>query len=236
MLEAYRKHVAERAAEGVVPKPLDAEQVAGLVELLKNPPQGEEAVILDLLENRIPPGVDEAAYVKAGFLTAITKGEVESPLVSREKAAELLGTMQGGYNIAPLVDLLDDDALASIAAKALSHTLLMFDAFYDVEEKAKAGNTYAQQVLQSWADAEWFTSKEKVAEKLPLKYSKSLVKLTLMTCLRRLMHGHVQISQCTRKRCLKWSVTVSTQINRVALVQSIKLKSCKRWYSIGLRR
>ncbi|WP_440888688.1 bifunctional aconitate hydratase 2/2-methylisocitrate dehydratase [Vibrio sp. WZ-1] len=172
MLEAYRKHVEERAAEGVVPKPLDAEQVAGLVELLKNPPQGEEAFILDLLENRIPPGVDEAAYVKAGFLTAVAKGEVVSPLVSREKAAELLGTMQGGYNIAPLVEFLEDDVLAPIAVKALSHTLLMFDAFYDVEEKAKAGNAYAQQVLQSWADAEWFTSKEKVAEKITVKVFK----------------------------------------------------------------
>ncbi|MGR5066811.1 MULTISPECIES: bifunctional aconitate hydratase 2/2-methylisocitrate dehydratase [Vibrio] len=172
MLEAYRKHVEERAAEGVVPKPLDAEQVAGLVELLKNPPQGEEAFILDLLENRIPPGVDEAAYVKAGFLTAVAKGEVASPLVSREKAAELLGTMQGGYNIAPLVELLDDDLLAAISVKALSHTLLMFDAFYDVEEKAKAGNTFAQQVLQSWADAEWFTSKKKVAEKITVKVFK----------------------------------------------------------------
>ncbi|MEF1168711.1 bifunctional aconitate hydratase 2/2-methylisocitrate dehydratase [Vibrio campbellii] len=172
MLEAYRKHVEERAAEGVVPKPLDAEQVAGLVELLKNPPQGEEAYILDLLENRIPPGVDEAAYVKAGFLTAVAKGEVESPLVSREKAAELLGTMQGGYNIAPLVEFLDDDLLAPISVKALSHTLLMFDAFYDVEEKAKAGNAFAQQVLQSWADAEWFTSKKKVAEQITVKVFK----------------------------------------------------------------
>lgn len=172
MLEAYRKHVEERAAEGVVPKPLDAEQVAGLVELLKNPPQGEEAFILDLLENRIPPGVDEAAYVKAGFLTAVAKSEVASPLVSREKAAELLGTMQGGYNIAPLVEFLDDDVLAPIAVKALSHTLLMFDAFYDVEEKAKAGNAFAKQVLQSWADAEWFTSKEKVAEKITVKVFK----------------------------------------------------------------
>ena len=168
MLEAYRKHVEERAAEGVVPKPLDAEQVAGLVELLKNPPQGEEEFLLDLLENRIPPGVDEAAYVKAGFLTAVTKGEVSSPLVSREKAAQLLGTMQGGYNIEPLVDLLDDDVLAPIAAKALSHTLLMFDAFYDVEEKAKAGNAFAQQVLQSWADAEWFQSKPELQEKITL--------------------------------------------------------------------
>ena len=172
MLEAYRKHVEERAAEGVVPKPLDAEQVAGLVELLKNPPQGEEAFILDLLENRIPPGVDEAAYVKAGFLTAVAKGEVESPLVSREKAAELLGTMQGGYNIAPLVEFLDDDLLAPISVKALSHTLLMFDAFYDVEERAKAGNAFAQQVLQSWADAEWFTSKKKIAEQITVKVFK----------------------------------------------------------------
>jgi aconitate hydratase 2/2-methylisocitrate dehydratase len=172
VLEAYRKHVEERAAEGVVPRPLDAEQVAGLVELLKNPPQGEEEYLLDLLENRIPPGVDEAAYVKAGFLTAITKGEVASPLVSKAKAAELLGTMQGGYNIESLVSLLDDAELAPIAVKALSHTLLMFDAFYDVEEKAKAGNASAQQVLQSWADAEWFTSKDKVAEKITVKVFK----------------------------------------------------------------
>ncbi|OCH01517.1 bifunctional aconitate hydratase 2/2-methylisocitrate dehydratase [Aliivibrio fischeri] len=172
MLEAYRKHVEERASEGVVPRPLDAEQVAALVELVKNPPQGEEEFILDLLENRIPPGVDEAAYVKAGFLTAITKGEVASPLVSKAKATELLGTMQGGYNIESLVSLLDDSELAPIAVKALSHTLLMFDAFYDVEEKAKAGNASAQQVLQSWADAEWFTAKNKVAEKITVKVFK----------------------------------------------------------------
>jgi aconitate hydratase 2/2-methylisocitrate dehydratase len=168
VLEAYRKHVAERAQQGVVPKPLDAEQVSQLVELLKTPPQGEEDFILDLLENRIPPGVDEAAYVKAGFLTAITKGEESSPIVSPEKAAELLGTMQGGYNIEPLISLLDSDSLAPIAVKALSHTLLMFDAFYDVEEKAKAGNSYAQTVLQSWADAEWFLSKPELQEKVTL--------------------------------------------------------------------
>ncbi|MGL4225839.1 MAG: bifunctional aconitate hydratase 2/2-methylisocitrate dehydratase [Vibrio sp.] len=168
MLEAYRKHVAERAAEGVVPRALDAEQVAGLVQLLKNPPQGEEAFVLDLLENRIPPGVDEAAYVKAGFLTAVTQGKVSSPLISRAKAAELLGTMQGGYNIEPLIALLDDAALAPIAAKALSHTLLMFDNFYDVQQKAQVGNPFAQQVLQSWADAEWFLSKPALAEKVTL--------------------------------------------------------------------
>ena len=168
MLEAYRKHVAERAAEGVVAKPLDSEQVAGLVELLKSPPQGEEEYLLNLLENRIPPGVDEAAYVKAGFLTAITKGTVSSPIVSREKAAQLLGTMQGGYNIEPLIALLDDADLGPIAVNALSHTLLMFDAFYDVEEKAKAGNAFAKQVMQSWADAEWFLSKPELQKKITL--------------------------------------------------------------------
>ncbi|OXS13737.1 aconitate hydratase B, partial [Zobellella denitrificans] len=156
MLEAYRKHVEERAAEGVVAKPLDAEQVAALVELLKNPPAGEESFLYELLSTRIPPGVDEAAYVKAGFLAAVAKGEVSSPVVSPEQATELLGTMQGGYNIQPLIELLDVAALAPIAAKALSHTLLMFDAFHDVADKAKAGNVHAQQVLQSWADAEWF--------------------------------------------------------------------------------
>ncbi|MFL7010584.1 bifunctional aconitate hydratase 2/2-methylisocitrate dehydratase [Enterovibrio norvegicus] len=168
MLEAYRKHVEERAAQGIVPKPLDAEQAASLVELLKNPPAGEEEILIDLLENRIPPGVDEAAYVKACFLAAVAKGEASSPLVSKEKAVELLGTMQGGYNIESLIGLLEDEALAPIAAKALSHTLLMFDSFYDVEEKAKAGNVHAKQIMQSWADAEWFLSKPNVPEKVTL--------------------------------------------------------------------
>jgi len=166
MLEQYRKHVAERAAEGIVPKPLDAEQVAALVELLKNPPAGEEQFLLDLLENRIPAGVDEAAYVKAAFLAAVAKGETVSPIVSAEKATELLGTMLGGYNIAPLIELLDSPALGATAAKALSHILLVFDAFHDVQEKADAGNDYAKQVLQSWAEAEWFTSRPQVPEKL----------------------------------------------------------------------
>ena len=166
MLEAYRKHVEERAADGVVPKPLDAEQVAGLVALVKAPIAGEEEFILDLLTNRVPPGVDEAAYVKAGFLTAVAKGEASSPILSAVRATELLGTMQGGYNIETLVELLDDEALAATAAQGLSHTLLMFDAFYTVEEKAKAGNVFAQQVMQSWADAEWFLAKPEVAKKL----------------------------------------------------------------------
>ncbi|HDS1203918.1 TPA: bifunctional aconitate hydratase 2/2-methylisocitrate dehydratase [Shewanella algae] len=168
MLEAYRKHVEERAAEGVVPKPLDAHQVAELVELVKNPPAGEEEFILNLLENRIPPGVDEAAYVKAGFLDAVAKGEVKSPILSAERALELLGTMQGGYNIEPLIRQLDNEQMAPLAVKALSHTLLMFDAFHDVVEKMKTGNAYAKQVVESWANAEWFLSRPKLADKISL--------------------------------------------------------------------
>jgi len=140
--------------------------MAALVESLKNPSEGEEETLLDLLINRVPPGVDEAAYVKAGFLAAVAKGETTSPLVTPEKAVELLGTMQGGYNIHPLIEALEDEKLAPIAAKALSHTLLMFDNFYDVEEKAKAGNAYAKQILQSWADAEWYLARPKLAEKI----------------------------------------------------------------------
>lgn len=166
MLEAYRQHVQERAELGVVPQPLNPEQTAALVELLKNPPAGEEEFILDLLTNRVPAGVDQSAYVKAGFLAAITKGEAESPLIDKVKATELLGTMLGGYNIAPLIDCLDDEALAATAVKGLSHTLLMFDAFHDVKEKADAGNAPAKQILQSWADGEWFTSKPKLDEKI----------------------------------------------------------------------
>ncbi|HDT3933359.1 TPA: bifunctional aconitate hydratase 2/2-methylisocitrate dehydratase [Morganella morganii subsp. morganii] len=166
MLENYRKHVAERAAQGIAPKPLEAAQVAELVELLKSPPAGEEAFLVDLITNRVPPGVDEAAYVKAGFLAALAKGEAHSPLISAEKAVELLGTMQGGYNIHALIESLDNEKLAPVAAKALSHTLLMFDNFYDVEEKAKAGNPYAQKIIQSWADADWFLERPQLAEKL----------------------------------------------------------------------
>lgn len=166
MLEAYRQHVAERALLGVPPKPLDEAQVASLVELLKNPPAGEEAFLVDLLENRIPPGVDQAAYVKAAFLAAITNGKATSPLISKERAVFLLGTMLGGYNVEPLVTALDDAQLAAGAAEALKKTLLVFNAFHDVEEKAKAGNAHAKAVLQSWADAEWFTSRPEVAQKI----------------------------------------------------------------------
>ncbi|WP_090538699.1 bifunctional aconitate hydratase 2/2-methylisocitrate dehydratase [Halopseudomonas formosensis] len=168
MLEAYRKHVEERAAQGVVPQPLNAEQTAGLVELLKNPPAGEEEFLLDLLTNRVPPGVDEAAYVKAAFLSAVAKGEATSPLLDKVRAVELLGTMQGGYNIATLVELLDNEELAATAAEQLKHTLLMFDAFHDVAERAKKGNPHAKAVLESWAAGEWFTAKPAVPEKISL--------------------------------------------------------------------
>lgn len=164
MLEAYREHVAEREALGIPPKPLNAEQTAALVELLKNPPAGEEETLVYLLENRIPPGVDEAAYVKAAFLSAIAKGEATSPLISKEYAVKLLGMMQGGYNIETLVGLLDDSELAELAGEQLKKTLLMFDAFNDVKEKMDAGNAVAKSVVESWANAEWFTNKKKVPE------------------------------------------------------------------------
>ncbi len=166
MLANYRQHIADRAAEGVVPKPLNAEQTAALVELIKQPPAGEAEFLLDLLSNRIPAGVDEAAYVKAGFLTAVANGEANSPILSPQRATELLGTMLGGYNIAPLIALLDNAELAPIAAQALKHTLLVFEAFHDVKEKADAGNSFALDVLKSWAEAEWFTAKPEVPAKM----------------------------------------------------------------------
>ena len=168
MLEAYREHVAEREALGIPPKPLNAEQTAALVDLLKNPPAGEEETLVYLLENRIPPGVDEAAYVKAAFLSAIAKGEATSPLVSKEYAVKLLGMMQGGYNIETLVELLDNSELAELAGEQLKKTLLMFDAFNDVKEKMDAGNAVAKSVIESWANAEWFTSKKKVPESMKM--------------------------------------------------------------------
>ena len=166
MLTSYRQHVAERAALGIPPLPLSAQQTAEVVELLKNPPAGEEQFLLDLISNRVPAGVDDAAKVKASYLAAIAHGSEKNALISRARATELLGTMLGGYNIHPLIELLDDAEVGTVAADALKHTLLMFDAFHDVEEKAKAGNANAKAVLQSWADAEWFTSKPEVPESL----------------------------------------------------------------------
>jgi len=172
VLENYRKHVEERAAEGIPPKPLNPEQVAALVELLKNPPAGEADYLLELISERVPPGVDEAAYVKAGFLSALAKGEEKCDLISADAAVQLLGNMHGGYNIETLVGLLDNRELAELAAEELKHTLLMFDAFHDVEEKHKAGNQFATDVLESWAEGEWFTSRDDLAEKITMSVFK----------------------------------------------------------------
>jgi len=168
MLEAYRHHVAERAALGIPPLPLSAQQTADVIELLKSPPAGEAEFLLELLTHRVPAGVDDAAKVKASYLAAIALGSEVNRLITRERATELLGTMLGGYNVAPLVQLLDDATVGAIAADALKNTLLVFDAFHDVQEKAKAGNANAQGVLQSWADAEWFTSRPQVPESLTI--------------------------------------------------------------------
>lgn len=166
MLDAYRKHGEERAALGIPPLPLTAEQTSALCELLQQPPAGEEADLLALLRDRIPPGVDQASYVKAGFLTAIAHGELTSPLISPTEAIELLGTMMGGYNVRSLIDLLKspEASLAEAAVAALSKILLVYDAFHDVDELARSGNAPAQQVMQSWADADWFTSRDPLPE------------------------------------------------------------------------
>jgi aconitate hydratase 2/2-methylisocitrate dehydratase len=172
MLKAYREHVAERAALGIPPLPLDATQTAELIELIKNPPQGEDAFLLDLLTHRVPPGVDDAAKVKASFLSAVAHGDVKVALISKAKATELLGTMVGGYNVKPLIDLLDDQEVGAVSAEALKKTLLMFDFFHDVAEKAKAGNANANAVMKSWADAEWFTTRPEVAKKITVSVFK----------------------------------------------------------------
>ncbi|MGX9937431.1 bifunctional aconitate hydratase 2/2-methylisocitrate dehydratase [Advenella kashmirensis] len=168
MLESYRQHAAERDALGIPPLPLSAKQTAELIELLKAPPAGQEAFLLDLITHRVPAGVDDAAKVKASYLAAVAFGTEKCALISDEKATELLGTMLGGYNISPLVDLLDNEKLGTMAAEALKKTLLVFDAFHDVQEKAEKGNANAKAVLQSWADAEWFTSRPEVPESLTI--------------------------------------------------------------------
>ncbi len=168
MLDSYHAKVEERAKIGVVPKPLTVDEVAEVVTLLQNPPAGSEEELVSLLENRIPPGVDEAAKVKADFLTNVAVGALKSPLISAVRAVELLGTMQGGYNVASLINFLEFEELAPTAAKALSHTLLIFDAFDQVASLADKGNEYAKAVIKSWADAEWFTSRPQLAEKVTL--------------------------------------------------------------------
>ncbi|OIR02562.1 aconitate hydratase 2 [mine drainage metagenome] len=166
MLEAYRQQAAERTSLGIPPLPLSAQQTAELIELLKNPPKGEEAFLLELFTQRVPAGVDDAAKVKASYLAAVALGRERCPLISRERATELLGTMLGGYNVHPLIELLDDAVTGTIAAAALAKTLLIFDAFHDVKEKADAGNANAKSVLKSWADAEWFVSRPEVPKSI----------------------------------------------------------------------
>lgn len=168
MLKKYFDHVRERAAHGLPPLALNPEQTLALVELLKSPPIEHEQLLLELITHRVPSGVDEAAYIKAGFLSAIALGTGHSPLISPMQAVELLGTMQGGYNVSTLVELLDSPGLAAEAAAQLKHTLLMFDAFRDVADKGRAGNHYAQKVLQSWAEGEWFSSRPAIADKYTL--------------------------------------------------------------------
>jgi aconitate hydratase 2 / 2-methylisocitrate dehydratase len=165
-MQTYQAHVAERAALGIPPLPLSAKQVEALIEEIKKPTAGEESQLVDLITHRVPPGVDDAAKVKASFLSAVAHGDISVALISKAKATELLGTMVGGYNVKPLIDLLDDKEVASVAAAGLKKTLLMFDAFHDVAEKCKAGNAQAKVVMQSWADAEWFTSRAEVAQKI----------------------------------------------------------------------
>ncbi|MFV0280290.1 MAG: bifunctional aconitate hydratase 2/2-methylisocitrate dehydratase [Rhodoblastus sp.] len=168
LLETYRAHVADRAALGIPPLPLSAKQTEGLVALLRDPPKGEEAYLVDLLTHRVPAGVDDAARIKAGFLDAVAKGVEKNALVSRKLATELLATMLGGFNIKPLIALLEDKEVGETAADGLKKTLLMFDYFHDVKELADKGVATAKAVVQSWADAEWFTSRPEVPKSLTL--------------------------------------------------------------------
>lgn len=170
MLEKYRENAAKRAELGVVPLPLSYKECADLIELLKDPPPGEEEFMLDLIRSRVPAGVDKAAQVKASFLAGLAEKSVECPIISPKEATFLLGTMLGGYNVSPLIELLDspDEEIAQTAASALKDTLLIFDSFHDVSEKASSGNVYASEVIKSWADAEWFTKRDPVPEKLTL--------------------------------------------------------------------
>ena len=172
MLQAYVDHVAERAALGIPPLPLSAKQTADLIELLKNPAPSQADFLLNLITYRVPAGVDDAAKVKASYLAAVAKGTEKCMIISREKATELLGTMLGGYNIGPLIDLLGDPEVGVVAAQALKKTLLMFDQFHDVKEKADQGNANAKAVLQSWAEGEWFTERPEVPQSLKVSVFK----------------------------------------------------------------
>ncbi len=165
MLEAYYKQAAEREKLGIPPLPLNAEEASELCKILENPPQDKTEELLYLLQERIPPGVDEAAYVKAGFLTAIAKSETTSPIISPVEAVKILGTMVGGYNVQSLVEILQsqDSTLAAEAANALSKTLLVFDSFNDVLALSES-NPYAKQVINAWAEATWFVDRPEVPD------------------------------------------------------------------------
>ena len=214
MLEAYRTHVAEREELGVPPKPLDAAWTSELVELLQDPPKGEEDFLLDLLTNRIPPGVDEAAYVKAGFLSAIVKDEASSPIVDKPLAVELLGNMLGGYNVSTLIDLLDDQDLAEKAADQLKKITLVFDAFYDISAKADQGNSLAKAIIQSWADAEWFNSKDPVASEIKAVVFKVSGETIQMTFPRHKTPGPGQTYLFMQKPCTRCKGRVSSLRNQ----------------------
>jgi aconitate hydratase 2/2-methylisocitrate dehydratase len=203
-LQTYRAHAAERAALGIPPLPLSAQQVAEVIELLKNPPKGEEGFLVELLSHRVPPGVDDAAKVKASFLAAVAHGDIAVALVSKTKATELLGTMVGGYNVKPLIDLLDDSEVAAVAAEGLKKTLLMFDAFHDVAEKCKAGNAKAKEVMQSWADAQWFLARPEVPKTITV--TRCPAKPTPTTSRPRPMPGVAPTSRCTTWPCSRTRV------------------------------
>jgi aconitate hydratase 2/2-methylisocitrate dehydratase len=172
MIEAYLQHEKERAKQGIPALPLTPEQTVDLCKLLVKPPKGKEKFLLDLITNRVSPGVDPAAKVKAEFLAEVVTGKKKSPLITPVDAIKLLGTMLGGYNVAPLVAALKDKKLADEAAKALCGMTLVYNAFDEVAAMAKAKNAAAAKVLKSWADAEWFTNRKGVPEIIKVKVYK----------------------------------------------------------------
>ncbi|HKZ17397.1 MAG TPA: aconitate hydratase B, partial [Geobacteraceae bacterium] len=171
MIEKYLQHEAERKAQGIPAKPLESGQVVELCRLLEDPPEGKAAFLLHLFRERIAPGVDPAAEVKAAFLSGIISGSARSPLISRQEAVRLLGTTLGGYNVAPLIAALSDAELADEAADALSGTILMYDAFDEVLDLSRT-NAAAKRVVESWADAEWFSGRQELPETIKVKVFK----------------------------------------------------------------
>ncbi|MBF0422920.1 MAG: bifunctional aconitate hydratase 2/2-methylisocitrate dehydratase [Magnetococcales bacterium] len=171
MLESYRNHVGERKKLGIPPLPLSMEQTEAVTRMLLSPPSGEALFLKELLVNQIPPGVDEASRVKAEFLTRLAKGEATCPVIDRQEAVHLLGTMIGGFNVQPLIDLLEDAELAPHAVAALSNTLMIYDAFDRVVQRAKS-NRFAENVLHNWAEGTWFTSRPEMPEMVTVRVFK----------------------------------------------------------------